>query len=97
MGNEFIPTLIQTIFWDAWLWESLREHMTDNIRKLAKDNDVEALYNIIRHELDEHHDSEEVMKRIDDFAQDITGAVGAVSTRDTIYQDVILAFLELSR
>lgn len=94
MVKTFIPCLIDTVVWEAYTWESLRCEVSEKVWKLIEKEDVEALYKLVRDEVKEHPE-EKVKARIKDFIGDVKGAKGAVAVRDEIYQEVILALLEL--
>jgi len=104
LGNEFIPVLIQTTVWEPWYWDGLRTEMSDAVMRIvinkewSENEKVERLYTLLVmrcHSDISGHPVEKVKEEIKDFLADIKGAGGVVATRDVVYQDVIIAFLNL--
>jgi hypothetical protein len=95
MGREFIPTLIQTVDYEALRWEFLGEELNDAFHKLAKSKDVEGISNVIKDWSEDFERRESETKgRIRDFLNDVGRAGGVVAVFDTLYQNVILAILD---
>jgi hypothetical protein len=94
MTFEFIPALIQTTTWEAYTWEVLRDSLSDEVWELIKTGNVDEVFNLIRDEL-EGHGEEEVKKRIREFISDVLSAEGVVTAYDEVYQDIVLAILDL--
>ncbi len=95
VGREFIPTLIQTVDYEALRWEFLGEELNEAFHELAEKRDVEGIYNTIKGwSVDFERRELETKKRIRDFIDDVGNAGGVVAVYDKLYQDVILAILD---
>jgi hypothetical protein len=95
MGREFIPTLIQTVDYEALRWEFLGEELNDAFHELAESGDVQGIYNVIKDWSEDFKKREtETKDRIRDFLDDMGKAGGVVAVADKLYQDVILAILD---
>jgi hypothetical protein len=95
MGREFIPTLIQTVDYEALRWEFLGEELNDAFHELVESGDVEGIYNAIKDWSEDFQKKEsETKSRIRDFLNDVGKAGGVVAVFDTLYQQVILAILD---
>lgn len=92
MGHEFIPTLIQTVTYEAYNWNELRFAVPDKVLEMAEEEDVEGIYNLIKDEFEEY-EKEKVKEAIKDFTQDIQGAGGVVAIRNKVYQEVIIEII----
>ena len=93
MGRDFIPTLIETITWSPYYWDSLETELSKDIRDLISKKDVDGIYEKIKGDL-ENYSKDEVKRRIKDFIDDVTSAGGVVAIRDKVYQEVVLAILD---
>jgi hypothetical protein len=90
-GDEFVPTLIRTVTWEAWTWEGLGQE----IRKRSRGELLQAIT---------EGDSDNIRillnlnmayrDAIDDVLADLNGSSGPVAIRDPRRQYVILALLE---
>ncbi|MCR6692950.1 MAG: hypothetical protein MRT15_11200 [archaeon YNP-LCB-003-016] len=94
MTYEFIPTLIQTTTWEAYTWEALRDSLSGKVWELIKAENIDEIFNLIRDEVGGHGE-EEVKKRIREFISDALNAEGVVTAYDEVYQDIVLAILDL--
>lgn len=94
LGLEFIPTLIQTVTWDCYNWDSLRSTVPDRVIQMVEDGDSKAIYHLIKDEFKEHQ-PQLVEIAIKDFMSDIQGASGVVAIRSKLYQEVVLAIISL--
>ena len=92
MGTEFIPTLIQTITWTPFYWETLRIEMSKQVKEFAKNRDYEGLFKLVNHEF---YTFNELERDLEDFCADITTAKGAVAVKSETYQEVILRLLDV--
>ncbi|MEM2687873.1 MAG: hypothetical protein QW796_05955 [Thermoproteota archaeon] len=94
MGRMFVPTLINTVVWEAYTWDEIRMELNEEFFRLVKSGDLEKIYEKIKDHL-EDVSPEEAKKYIRDFIEDVEHASGAVSATSEAYQDVILAILDV--
>lgn len=98
MGYTFVPTLIQTVDWEAVSWESLRYMLSDEFERLAKKNDVDGILSKIEQYFDDLSKVESAVRSaISDFINDYLNACGVISASNELYQDVVLAIIETFR
>ena len=93
MGRKFIPTLIHTTSWTPYHWETIGLDLSDKIRQLVREKDVDGIYELIKDDLKDY-DEDLVKAKIRDFTVDVTDALGVVAISDKVYQEVILAILD---
>lgn len=90
MGNEFIPTLIQTTVWEAWTWEGIRTELTESLKEIIEKEDSDKLFTLIKDDI-----RPQARSKIKDVIADIkTARDSVIAMRDRDYQDIILAILD---
>jgi len=94
MVKEFIPTLVQTTDYEALRWSDLWDLVSDEFKELAKNGNIDEIYERIKYSIEPQYPEEFVKERIRDFIADCQYASGVVAVRRKLYQEVILAILD---
>ncbi len=89
--TEFVPTLIQTVKWEAWTWDAL----SDEIGRNAPQKLVKAIRTGDRYLVQRLLGLSSIyLDAIDDVLADLNDASGVVSIREERRREVILKLLE---
>ncbi len=89
-SNEFIPTLIETGHWEAWVWDQL----SIEIKRRAPKKIVDAIQKCDAYQVKELLGLSDLhIDAIDDVLADMRSASGPVAVRERRRQEVILRFI----
>jgi hypothetical protein len=94
--KEFIPTLINTITWTPFYWDTLIEELNDEFVKHLNRREIETIYEKIKDRNSKFKRNRlKTLERIEWFLEDIRSANGAVAIRDDLYRLVIISILDV--